>query len=126
MMSGKKYKTLLSVGILLCLLTLVEPQLTFEEITRNNCGENEGLPENLSCANVQTGINGTGGSCLPSSALCDGTNQCSSGEDEGALSVLNSLECNVGGKIKCIANLYIISKIKLYDSNLVAFSGLVV
>lgn len=89
-------KILFSLGFLLGLVSLAEPQQrTFEEITRNNCGEDQDLPENLSCA---LSLARLGGTCLMSSQLCDGTADCSLEEDEGISDSLNDLECNFQGK----------------------------
>ena len=89
-----KYKTLLSASFLLTLIHLVESQLTrMEELARNNCGDFQGLPENLSCAPDRFPD-----PCLPSSALCNGVSDCDDGEDEGAAGALNALECGAVGK----------------------------
>ena len=75
--------------VLLGLVNFAQLQ-TFEEITRNTCGEEAGLLENLSCEPDQAS-NQNNSVCLSASSLCDGVSQCAGGGDEG---VGNAIQCN--------------------------------
>lgn len=90
------FKLFFSVGFLLSLVSPVQPQVnTLAAIARNNCGEDQDLDENLSCAD-ESAIEGD--ACLERTNLCSGIAECTFGEDEGDPIILNALECNFGGK----------------------------
>ena len=55
---------------------------------QDTCLDEQSVPDNLSCPRIDGVLQ-----CIPRSILCDNTEQCPSGADEGDLDVLGTLVC---------------------------------
>ena len=85
-MSGN-YKLLKTLVVLLGVVNY-STQQTIESLSRNFCEEERGI-DNFSCNQFRIEeIN-----CFNRELLCNGADDCSTGEDEGENSVLSSLQC---------------------------------
>ena len=55
---------------------------------QDTCMDEQSVPDNLSCPRTDGVLQ-----CIPRSILCDNTEQCPSGADEGVLAILGNLIC---------------------------------
>ena len=56
--------------------------------TQNTCMDEQSIPDNLSCPRTDGVLQ-----CIPRTSLCDMTQQCPSGADEGDPGILGALVC---------------------------------
>ena len=85
---------MLKVIVLLLSLAVQLSSPQFQDIAniaRNFCAEQDPPLDNFSC----NGVNVTTGNCFNMELLCDDTNFCATGEDEGNDNLLSSLQCEL-------------------------------